>query len=192
MPSKFGLEGPDTTKEADIYAFGLVIYQVCDQDPGYLSFTHTVQVLTGELPFRGLRTAELVHNVVSGVRPPKPENASAIGFSDSLWGFTQRCWNGRPQSRPKAAEVVAELERAVADWVGVMPSSEDVAWKRLINPALPANERIDLIKFVFSDRYEAEVFDHVSGNDAQAFVDVIYEASVCILLPLEIGSVESH
>ena len=192
VPSKFGLERPNTTPEADIYAFGLVIYQVCDQDPGCLSSAHMAQVLTGELPFRGLRKEELVHNVVEGVRPPKPENASAIGFSDSLWRFTQRCWNGDPQSRPKDAEVVAELERAAADWVGAMPSSEDVAWKRLIRPALPVNERVDLIKFIFFDRDEAEMFDRVSGNDAQTFVDVIYEASIYILLPLEIGSVESH
>ena len=62
-------------------------------------------------------------------------------------------------------------------------SSNPPAWKRLINPALPTNERLDLIKSIFSDHDELEVFDYLSGNDAQAFVDVIDEASARILPP---------
>ena len=45
---------------------------------------------------------------------------------------------------------------------------------------------------IFSDRDEIEVFEYLSGDDAQAFVDFIDEASVHILLPLTDGSVESH
>ena len=30
---------------------------------------------------------------------------------------------------------------------------------------------------IFSDRDEVEVFQYLSGNDAQAFVDMIHEAS---------------
>jgi serine/threonine protein kinase len=121
VPGKFGITDSVPTPEADIYAFGLVIYQVCEQDRGYLPFTYIVQVLTGELPFRGLRMGEIALNVVQGVRPTKPKNASAIGFSDSLWSFVQRCWDGKMELRPKVAEVVTQLERAAADWDGVMP-----------------------------------------------------------------------
>ena len=60
-------------------------------------------------------------NVVQGVRPTKPENASAIGFVDPLWSFVQRCWDGDMKLRPKVTEVVSQLERAAADWDGVMP-----------------------------------------------------------------------
>ena len=35
VPSKFGIENSIPTKGADIYAFGLVIFQVCAQDLGY-------------------------------------------------------------------------------------------------------------------------------------------------------------
>ena len=35
VPSKFGIEDALPTLEADIYAFGLVIFQACEQDPGY-------------------------------------------------------------------------------------------------------------------------------------------------------------
>lgn len=80
-----------------------------------------VQVLTGEVPFRGLRLTELPINVFDGMRPPKPENASAIGLSDPLWNFVQRCWDGKMELRPKVAEAVTHLERATAAWDGVMP-----------------------------------------------------------------------
>ena len=66
------------------------------------------------------------------------------------------------------------------------------AWKRLISPTISTDERIDLIKSIFSDRDEVEVFNYLSGGDAQAFVDTIDEASVCILLPRRSESVESR
>ena len=82
---------------------------------------HFFQVLTGEIPFRGVRRGELTYSVVEGKRPEKPSNASTIGFSDLLWGFVQRCWDGDMNVRPKVAEVVAHLEEAAANWDGLMP-----------------------------------------------------------------------
>jgi len=120
-PSKFGFTESILTPEADIFAFGLVIYQVCDHDRGYPLFTYIFQVLTGELPFPGLGMTKIALNAVQGIRPSKPENASAIGFSDSLWNFVQRCWDGEMKLRPKVAEVVSQLERAAVNWDGVMP-----------------------------------------------------------------------
>ena len=54
----------------------------------------------------------------------------------------------------------------------------------MISPTLSANERIDLIISVFSDRDEFEVLKYLSGGDAQAFVDVIDEASIHAISPL--------
>jgi len=106
MPEKFGKKGVTPTPEADIYAFGLVIFQV----------------LTGEIPFRGVQHSALVYSVVlDEKRPDKPENASTIGLSDSLWDFTQRCWDGKMELRPEVGEVVTHLEEAVANWTGLMP-----------------------------------------------------------------------
>ena len=121
VPSKFGLKVSLPTPEADIYAFGLVIYQVCERDRGYPLFTYILQILTGGPPFPGLGIAEMTMNVVQGIRPTKPKNASAIGFSDSLWRFVERCWDGEIGSRPKIAEVVSQLRREAANWDGVMP-----------------------------------------------------------------------
>lgn len=56
-----------------------------------------------------------------GKRPDKPKNASAIGFSDSLWDFTRRCWSGNIESRPGAGEVVMCLGEAVTNWDRLMP-----------------------------------------------------------------------
>ena len=36
MPSLFGVKNPTPTPEADIYAFGLVTFQVCEEHGGYL------------------------------------------------------------------------------------------------------------------------------------------------------------
>ena len=66
-----------------------------------------------------------------------------------------------------------------------MPSNPP-AWKRLISPTTSAEERTDLITSIFSDRDEVKVLECLSGNDAQAFVDAIDEASIFILSPLEI------
>jgi len=125
VPWTFGFKRLPTP-EADIYAFGLVIFQVHEQDREYMPFTYIVQVLTGENPFRGVRMGVLSFNVVMGARPTKPENASAIGFSDLLWYFAQQCWHGDAGMRPKVGEVVMQLERAAADWGRVMPSFVEV------------------------------------------------------------------
>ena len=42
MPSKFGMNDPVPRPESDIYAFGLVIFQVCGQDREYWPFTYIV------------------------------------------------------------------------------------------------------------------------------------------------------
>ena len=102
-------------------------------------FTYFSQVLTGEFPFRGTRDTELGWSVVQGERPAKPENASSLGFSDLLWSFVQRCWDGDLKLRPKVAEVVTHLGREAGNWDGVMPPcppTENV----VSNPEEPISE----------------------------------------------------
>lgn len=41
VPEMFGEEGSVPTQRADIYAFGLVIFQVCEQYRGYHLFIYT-------------------------------------------------------------------------------------------------------------------------------------------------------
>jgi len=96
VPSKFGVTELIPTSEADIYAFGLVIRSSAMYVTMIMGtpFTYTFQVLTSKLLFSGPGIAEIVMNVVQGVRPAEPENALAIGLSDPLRDFAQRCWDG--------------------------------------------------------------------------------------------------
>ena len=121
VPQEFGKEYVVPTPQADIYAFGLVIFQVRQWDFGYHLFLciPSLQVLTGESPFRGVPQSALGYAVVHGRRPDKPDNASVIGFSDPLWYFTQRCWDGKIEVRPKVGEVVTHLREAAAGWDGL-------------------------------------------------------------------------
>jgi len=89
---------------------------------GFCRFhVYFLQVLTGEVPFHGIPRSALGYHVLRGERPAKPRNALAIGFSDSLWSFTQRCWDREMKLRPKVGEVVAQLLEAAANWDGLMP-----------------------------------------------------------------------
>jgi hypothetical protein len=81
------------------------------------------QVLAGGLPYTKYQAVVFAAQVVFwGKRPDKPENALAIGFSDSLWAFTQRCWDGDMNLRPNVGKVVAHLGEAAANWDGLMPA----------------------------------------------------------------------
>ena len=124
--------------------------------------------------------------ITQGKRPERPKHPD---FTENLWTLIQRCWDEDPHLRPEASEVVhALLTLLVLFILAINPplrltfpaSSAPPAWKRLISPTLPADERIQLITSIFSGHGEAEVFKYPSGNDAQAFVDVADEVSVHI------------
>lgn len=48
----------------------------------------------------------------------------------------------------------------------------------MVNDTLAINERVSLITAIFSDRNEIEMDKHLSGDDAQTFVDKVYEVMV--------------
>jgi hypothetical protein len=77
-----------------------------------------IQVLTGEAPFFG--PFRSVFPVVGGLRPQKPNNAPSIGFSDHLWAFVEKCWDGDVGLRPDVKEVVTCLRQTNTEWEGVM------------------------------------------------------------------------
>jgi len=89
-------------------------------------YAYHLQVLTGESPFCGVPQPALALFVLRGRRPAKPVNAPAIGFSDSLWDFTQRCWDGKMGLRPKVGELVSHLGEAATGWHGLMPPRSPV------------------------------------------------------------------
>ena len=74
-PTKFDLSSCQVSKQADIYAFGIVVYEV----------------LTGRPPFGVRQHQEITLLVLEGKRPTKPENAEDIGFGEGTWELVQQC-----------------------------------------------------------------------------------------------------
>lgn len=97
-PNKFGLHDSQVSKLADIYAFGVVVYEV----------------LTGRPPFEAgrRRHAEIILCIMEGERPRKPEKAEDIGFGGGTWEFIQRCWNQDRENRPTAEQAYGHFQRA--------------------------------------------------------------------------------
>jgi len=71
--------------------------------------------------------------------------------------------------QPYTAPEVSEVAK-------VLLTPEVPPWKQLTNRTLTARKRIALITRIFSDRDQIEVVKHLSGDDAQSFIDTIDEA----------------
>lgn len=54
-------------------------------------------------------------------------------------------------------------------------NSEDPVWRRLINHNLTAQERSSLVTAIFSDCDQVNMVAHLSGDDAQKYIDVVDE-----------------
>ena len=96
-PEKFGKTNSRPTQPADVYAFGMVIYEV----------------LTGFDPFyeQRLGTIQLVCRVLDGARPTKPGNAEEVGFGSGTWELVNKCWKTKSARRPTIERVLAHLAR---------------------------------------------------------------------------------
>ena len=108
----FGLSDARVSKQTDIYAFGIVVYEV----------------LTGCPPFGagGRRQAEIILRVIEGQRPSKPEKAGGIGFGGGTWELTQQCWNQDRGKRPTADKIRKHFHR-VAGTSRVIPPGPTVS-----------------------------------------------------------------
>ena len=106
MAPELCLEDGKRTKEADIYAFGMVVYEV----------------ITGSSPFRQHVRARLPMLAASGSRPERPEDPIAGDFGQGTWEFIERCWDQNPQQRPMAKGASEHFERVAATSNVVAPS----------------------------------------------------------------------
>lgn len=88
-------ENGEASKEADMYAFGMVVYEV----------------ITGALPFGHHKMMELPMLTIIGSRPPRPEDPAAIGFGQGTWEFMEQCWDENPKKRPTAREALVHFGR---------------------------------------------------------------------------------
>lgn len=100
LPTRFGLEKGVPSKEADIYALGMTIYQV----------------LAGKRPFLQRRKARIICAVILGDRPTKPDNAGEIGMTVAVWNLLEECWREDRMTRPSASDALRRLLDTTDKW----------------------------------------------------------------------------
>ena len=98
-------EDAGTSKEADIYAFGVLVYEV----------------ITGSRTFEHHRVFDLPRLTTQGSRPPRPEDPVAMGFDQGTWDFVEKCWDKNPELRPSATEALDHFRRAAMTSTDVGP-----------------------------------------------------------------------
>ena len=88
-------EGVKVSKEADMYAFGMVVYEV----------------IAGVQPYRLRKVWEIAILTIQGSRPPKPQAPVPAGFGQGTWEFAEQCWDENPTRRPSAGAALEHFER---------------------------------------------------------------------------------
>ncbi|KAH3765580.1 serine/threonine protein kinase [Pelomyxa schiedti] len=77
------------TEKADTYSFAIVMWEI----------------MTGKVPFEQRTDAELIPDIIRGLRPPIPDNTSQSYVK--YIQLMEVCWNGDPTARPAFEEIVA-------------------------------------------------------------------------------------
>ncbi|KAF9789361.1 kinase-like domain-containing protein [Thelephora terrestris] len=90
-PSQFNLKNSNPTKESDIYSLAVTSYEV----------------LAGVLPYGNNRDGIIIFHVVSGDRPPRPENTQWL--RDQIWDMITKCWSEQRETRWDIRTVVHQL-----------------------------------------------------------------------------------
>ena len=140
------------SKQADMFAFGMVVYEV----------------IAGTSPFRRHRMTETPALILQGRRPPKPEYPAAIGFGQGTWGFAERCWDEDPARRPTARNSLEHFEHAAIYSKDVDPGPK-VPVPEPVHPR-PGSSSKNLCECRFfaqclpSYKAPARLFDHSSAN----------------------------
>ena len=94
-PGCFDLKDSRPTKKSDIYALGMVVYEV----------------LSGQAPFPRCNDAVVIRKVMGGERPKRPQGKQGARFEDDLWDMLALCWKPQRGDRPSLKALLRCLER---------------------------------------------------------------------------------
>ena len=98
MSPELFVGGAKVSKEADMYAFGMVVYEV----------------ITGAHPYRSARELELEESTIvafQNFKPSIPKAPVPAGVGEGTWELVKRCWDEIPTLRPSARAALDHFER---------------------------------------------------------------------------------
>ena len=112
---RFGLTDTRATKASDVYAFGVLVWEVSGAGAGSrcnsLNGMLRCQTFAGEVPFSSMTKIAAVVSMWDGCRPARPNHPE---LSNRLWGTVRACWKAHPRQRTTITQVVAVFEEKVA------------------------------------------------------------------------------
>ena len=167
MAPELFVKGAQASKEADMYAFGMVIYEV----------------ITGTRPFGDRKVVELPALTVQGWRPPIPEDPVAVGFCQGTWEFVERCWDEHPEQRPTVGHAVEHFERAARSSTVVDPSptvSVEIVDPRREDSAKNLCQSHNPTRCLYSDSAPANLFAQPSTSGTRRLRQTAYATRVLV------------
>lgn len=109
-PESAGISGICAMAESDVYAFAMVMWEVCQFCHRHRYYLTSSQVFTGSIPYVEYRVdAAVIRQILSGARPKRPTNAAEQGLSDTIWMLMEMCWSPDWKARPSVAFVNTQL-----------------------------------------------------------------------------------
>jgi serine/threonine protein kinase len=115
------LKGGPLRKPCDVYAFGMLIYEVCITY--FLPFRckSILQLHANANPLNlHVEYREFMRLVVEGLRPEIPDEAPQLTYD--IWQLAERCWRGIASERPSIDEVCS--------YVALSMNANRVPWDR--------------------------------------------------------------
>jgi len=85
------------TKQSDVYALGMVVYEI----------------LSGQKPFPECTDLVAMQKVVRGERPQRHQGARGVWFTNDIWEMLELCWKAERDDRPSLENILRCLERAM-------------------------------------------------------------------------------
>jgi len=80
--------------------------------------------LTGKWPFYPRKEVEVMHAVICGERPPKPDNAEEIGMTEVVWELLGECWREDRTKRPLISEILTRFCKITGERQTIDPTAE--------------------------------------------------------------------